>query len=119
VLNALSLAEQNIKAQNVGAEALQSVTPVLEQCKERAANVKEIFDKALPAKDASRAERLRKVVGLKTKSSKVKEYMEEIVTNMELLAQNQDAEALKDIKDAIEALSTIPDEEERPQFHIL
>jgi uncharacterized protein (UPF0147 family) len=119
VHNALSLAEQNIKAKNVAEEALQSAKPVLERCKESAASVKEIFDKTIPAKDASRAERLKKAVGMKTKSNKVKEYMEGIVTCMELLAQYQvfqDAEVLRDVKEAIEQLRNIPDEEEQPQF---
>jgi len=116
---ALSLAEQNINAKNVSKEALQSAMPVLERCKESAASVKDIFDKTIPAKDATRTERLKKAVGLKVRSNKVKEYMEEIVKNMELLAQNQvfqDAETLNDIKEAIEQLSNMPDEEERSQF---
>jgi N-terminal domain on NACHT_NTPase and P-loop NTPases len=119
VHNALSLAEQNINAKSVNQEALQSAKPVLERCKEGAASVKDIFDKTIPAKDASRAERLKKALGIKMKSNKVKEYMEEIVKSMELLAQNQvfqDAEALQDIKEAIEQLSNMPDEEEQPQF---
>ncbi|KIX03237.1 uncharacterized protein Z518_06789 [Rhinocladiella mackenziei CBS 650.93] len=119
VYHTLSLAEQNIKAKAVSEAALQSAMPVLERCKESAASVKDIFDKTIPAKDASRAECLRKAVGIKMKSNKVKEYMEEVVKNMELLAQNQvfqDAEALKDIKEAIEQLSNVSDEEEQPQF---
>jgi hypothetical protein len=100
VYHALSLAERNINAESVSEEALQSAKPILERCKESAASVKDIFDKTIPVKDASRAERLTKAVGIKMKSNKVKEYMEEVVKNMELLAQNQvfqDAETLKDI----------------------
>ena len=119
VLHALSLAEQNIKTKTVSQDALQSAMPVLERCKESAASVKEIFDQTIPHKDASRTERYKKAVGIKLKSKQVKEYMEEVVKNMELLAQNQvfqDAEALKDIKEAIDQLSNMPDEEEAPRF---
>ena len=119
VHNALSLAKQNINAKSVTEEALQSAKPVLQQCEKSAASVKNIFDKTIPAKDAPRAERIRKAVGLKMKSNKAKEYMEEIFKSMELLAQNQvfqDAEALEDIKAAIEQLTNVTDEEEQPQF---
>ena len=119
VHNALSLAKQNINAKSVTEEALRSAKPVLQQCEKSAASVKNIFDKTIPAKDAPRVERIRKAVGLKMKSNKAKEYMEEIFKSMELLAQNQvfqDAEALEDIKAAIEQLTNVTDEEEQPQF---
>lgn len=119
VYHVLNLAKQNINAKNVTEEALQKAKPVLERCEKSTASVKDIFDKTIPTKDASRGERLRKAVGVKTKSNKVKEHMEEIFKSMELLAQNQvflDAEALKDIKEAIEQFSNVPDEEEQPQF---
>ncbi|KAL2050453.1 hypothetical protein ABVK25_009287 [Lepraria finkii] len=119
VHNALSLAKQNINAKSVTEEALRSAKPVLQQCEKSAASVKHIFDKTIPAKDAPRVERIRKAVGLKMKSNKAKEYMEEIFKSMELLAQNQvfqDAEALEDIKAAIEQLTNVTDEEEQPQF---
>jgi hypothetical protein len=102
-----------VKAENITEEALQSAKPILERCKGNTASLKKIFDDIIPAKDASRAERLKKVVGMKMKSSKAKEYMEEIIKGMELLAQNQvfqDAEALKDIKEAIKQLSNIPND---------
>jgi len=114
VLNALSLAEQNINAKNVTEDALLSARPVLERCKENASSVKDIFDKTIPAKDAPRTDRLKKAVGMRMKSSKVKEHMEEICKSMELLAQHQvfqDAEALKDIKEAVEQLHNVADEE--------
>jgi hypothetical protein len=119
VYNALSLAEQNINAKNVTRDTLLSAKPVLERCKENASSVKDIFDKTIPAKNASRADRLSKAVGIKMKSSKVKEHMEEICKSIELLAQHQvfqDADALKDIKEAIEQLNNVPDEEEQPHF---
>lgn len=118
VYHALSLAEQNIKAQKVDEQALQNATPVLKRCKESAARVKDIFDKTIPAPGASRSERLRKAVGLKTKSKKIQEEIEEVVKSMELLAQYQvfqDAAALEDIKEAIGQLN-IADEDDQPQF---
>lgn len=117
VYHALSLAEQNIRAQKVDQQALQSARPVLETCKETAARIKDIFDKIIPAPDASRAERLKKAVGIKTKSKKVKEDMEAVVKSMELLAQHQifqDAVALQEIKTAVEQLENLPDDDENP-----
>ena len=119
VYHALNLAKLNIDANNVTEEKLQNIKPVLEQCERSAAGVKDIFEKNIAPKDASRAERSRKAVGVKIKGSKVKEYMEEILKSMELLAQNQvfqDAETLEDIKRAIEQLTNVPDNEEQPQF---
>lgn len=119
VYHTLGLAEQNISARNVTEEALLSARPVLDRCKESASNLKDIFAKNIPAKDAPKAERLKKAMGLKMKSNKVKENIEEVLKSMELLAQNQifqDAEALKDIKEAIEHLSNLTDEEKQPQF---
>lgn len=116
--NALRLAERNLQANNVTHEAVHRAKPVLEQCKKSAASVKDMLDKSMPAKDASRAERLRKAVGLKVKSDKAKEHMEEIFKSMDLLAQNQvlqDAEALEEIKAAMEQLTATSDEEEQPQ----
>jgi hypothetical protein len=107
VLNALSLAEQHIRAKRVSDEALHSVKPILEQCKESAVNIKDIFDNTIPAKDASRAEQLKKAVGIMMKSNKVKEYMEDLVKNMDLLVQHQvfqDADTLQEIQEAVEQL---------------
>lgn len=66
--------------------------------------VKEIFEKTISFKDASRAERYKKAVGIKFESNKVKVCMEEVVKNMELLAQHQvfqDARTLKDIREPL------------------
>ena len=107
VQNALGLARKNIDAKNVTREALESVKPVLEQCQKNATDIKEIFEKTIPAKDASR------------KSSKVKQYMEEIFKSLQLLARNQvfqDTETLEEINGAIEHLKNISDGEEDPQF---
>ena len=109
VYHALSLAKQNLEAKNVPAEALQKAKPILAQCNKSATSVKEIFDKTIPTKDASRLDRLRKAGGLKMNSNKVKMYMEEIWKSIELLAQNQvfqDAKTLQEIKTAVEQLAT-------------
>ena len=119
VHHVLDLAKKNISANHVTKEALQSATSVLQRCEEIATSVKEIFEKTIPAKDTSKVERYRKAMAVKMKSNKVKEYMEEIFKSMELLAQNQvfhNAEALNDIKEGIEQLSNVPDEEEQSQF---
>ena len=119
VYNALTLAKENIDAKNITGKTLQNIKPVLDQCERSAAGVKNIFEKTIPTRDASRAERLTKAVGLKIKSSKVQKYMEAIFKSMELLAQNQvfqDAETLEDIKTAIEQWDDISNKEEQSQF---
>jgi excinuclease UvrABC nuclease subunit len=98
---------------------MQSAMLILRRCKECAEALKDIFEKTIPSKDASRSERYKKAVGIKLKSNKVKEYMEEVIKSMELLAQNQvfqDAEALKDLQDAIEQLDNVPDTDPKPQY---
>ena len=119
VYNALTLAKQNLNVNNVTEETLQNIKPILKRCERSAAGVKDIFEKTIAPRDTSRAERLQKAVGIKIKSSKVKEYMEEIFKSIELLAQNQvfrDAEILEDIKRAIEQLTNISDNKKQPQF---
>lgn len=119
VCHTLTLAEQNIRAQKVDGRAMQNAMPVLERCQETAARVKEIFDKTIPGPDASRAERLKKAVGLKMKSKKVVEDMQELVKSIELLAQHQmfqDTAVLQEIQEAIEQLGNLPDEEDTSQF---
>lgn len=121
VYNALGLAEKNLRANRVTQEAVLSTKPVLEQCKDNAAKVKDIFEQTLPAQNASRAERLKKAVGLKIKSTKAKEYMEQVVESMDLLAQQQvfqDAETLEEIKAAMDQLTSVSDEEEPPSRFI-
>ena len=115
----LSLADQNLRAMKVDKSALYSVRSVLERCKENAARIKDIFEKTIPGPQASRPERLRKAMMLKTKSKQLKEDMEEVIKDMELLAQYQvfqDAAALDDIKAALEQLNNLPEDDDLPQF---
>ncbi|CAK7199673.1 hypothetical protein SEUCBS139899_002356 [Sporothrix eucalyptigena] len=115
----LGLAETDIKANKVGKEALQSVIPVLEQCKGSAASLKEIFDKTLPGKDDSTAKRVFSGVKILYKSNKVKSYMEDVFQNLQLLAEHQvfqDAKTLGQITEAIEQLENASDEQEQSQF---
>ncbi|CAK7216103.1 hypothetical protein SEUCBS140593_002757 [Sporothrix eucalyptigena] len=115
----LHLAETNINAHSVSKEALQRALPLLEQCKESASNVKVIFDETLPNKDASKLERFKNALTIKRKSGVVRDHMETIVKNLELLAQHQifqDAETLQEISEAIQNLENASDEQESPQF---
>lgn len=115
----LGLAETDIKANKVGKEALQSVIPVLEQCKGSAAGLKEIFDKTLPGKDDSTAKRVFSGVKILYKSNKVKSHMEDVFKNLQLLAEHQvfqDAKTLGEIAEAIEQLENASDEQEQSQF---
>jgi len=100
VLSILSLAEQNIREGKVNDEALRSVELVLEQCKDSVTNVKDIFENAAAGKDGSNSEGLADI-------DRLRRDMEGIVKNMDVLAQYhlfQDAEALRDIQEAITRL---------------
>ena len=112
--HALNLAKFNINGNNVTEETLQNIKPVLKQCERSAAGVKDIFEKNIAPKDASRAERLRKAVGIKIKGSKVKEYIEEIFKSIELLAKLSllRYENIRGYKGAIEQLINLSDNEE-------
>jgi hypothetical protein len=115
VLHTLRLVEQSIKVDTVSEEALKTTKPVLERCIENATSLKATFDKAIPAKDASRADRYKKAVEMKWKGSEVKKSMELVMEDLGLLAQHQifqDASALEDIKTAIDELAQVSDEEE-------
>lgn len=117
--HALNLADANIRAQNIGENDLERARPILERCKENAARVKDIFDKTIPAPNASSAERLKKAMSIIAKAKKVKDEIEDTVKGLELLAQYQifqDADALQNIQKAVEQLSNLPDEENQPQF---
>ena len=118
VHDALEQIKHNITMRSTTKEALNNITPILTQCERNASGVKDIFDKVIPAKDASRKERLKKAMGVSTKASQVKEYMEEILKSLQILAQNQvfhDAQTLEDINGAIEELNA-PSGDEQPRF---
>lgn len=116
---ALTLAEENIKANAVTDDALLKAQPVLKHCKDRATELKDIFHKSIPGKDASRSERLKKAMAIKMHSAKVKDYVKEIIEGMELLAQTQifqDSLILADIKEAIDQLDSASDSAEQAHF---
>lgn len=81
--------EQNIRARKVNQLALQTASSVLEQCKENATRINDIFDETIPAPGVYRPGRLRKAVGVKMESMKMMNEMAAMVKNMELLAQHQ------------------------------
>ena len=115
VLHTLHLIKQSIKVDTVSEEALRTSKPVLERCIENAISLKAAFDKAIPAKDASRADRYKKAVEMKLKGGEVKKSMELVMGDLDLLAQHQifqDAGALEDIKTAIDELAQVSDSEE-------
>jgi hypothetical protein len=115
VLHTLHLIEQSIKVDTVSEEAIKITKPVLERCNENASSLKAAFDKALPAKDASRTDRYKKAAEMRWKSGEVKKSMELVMGDLDLLAQHQifqDAGALEDIKTAVEELAQVSGEEE-------
>lgn len=119
VHHVLGLAEQSIKSRSVSKGALDDAKPVLERCKENATALHEMFSKSLPAKDLPRTEQMSRAMTLKTKNGEVKRRMEDIIKDMEVLAQYQiftDAQVLKDIEEAIDHLNRVSNEEDQPQF---
>ena len=119
VCHTLDLAEKNIRQGNVGEQALETAMPILKQCKDSAASLKEIFDKALPGKNASRTERYASALAIRVKNNHVKTLMEKVVNNLDLLAKHQifqDGDTLKGIAEAIEELKNASDEQGQAQF---
>jgi hypothetical protein len=119
VIHVLNLAGQNINAKQVDEEGRKAALPILERCQENAKLVKELFEKCLLSKDASKAERLKKAVGIQLKSSSVKEKMDTVLGDLNLLAQQtllEDHEAMSDIKNAVEQLANAEHEDDGAQF---
>jgi predicted lipoprotein len=119
VYHTLNRAAEHIQSQQVDVQALKSAEPVLQQCRENADKIKDIFDKTIPGPNASTAERMKKAMSLKMKSNKVKESMEDVIKGLELLAQNQifqDAETLNDIQESLVELGSLTDEDAQPQY---
>lgn len=107
VLHALQLVEKGVAGKDDFDQAVVTVKPILERCKKKAALVKNVFDKALPAKDAPRWERYKKALEAKLKDREIKSSMEAITQDLALLQHQQtfqDAETMKDIKAAIHHL---------------
>ncbi|KAH7016528.1 uncharacterized protein B0I36DRAFT_337971 [Microdochium trichocladiopsis] len=119
VHHALSRAAEHIQSRQVSEDGIKSSESVLQQCKEHADKIKEIFEKALPGPHTSRIERMKKAMILKRNSNQVKESMEEVMKGLELLAQNQifqDAETLQDIQKSLEELGSLADDDGHQQY---
>lgn len=119
MLKVLQLADENVQSHQTDKELLHAVRPILQRCEKRVIDVRSMFEKIIPAADASRADRMKKAVGLRTKINKAKESMEEIMKDTELLANHQyfcDALVLQDIQNAVEQLSNLPKDEGRLQL---
>ncbi|ERT00367.1 hypothetical protein HMPREF1624_03738 [Sporothrix schenckii ATCC 58251] len=119
VCHTLVLAEHNIRQGNVGEQALETAMPVLKQCKDSAASLKELFDKTLPTNNASRTEWYKSALAIKVKSNDVKTLVEKVVNNLDLLAKHQifqDGDTLKGLAEAIKELKNASDEQGQAQF---
>lgn len=119
VIHVLNLAGQRIQSDQVDEPGRQSAVPILERCKVNAEQIKDLFDKCLPSKDASKAERFKKAVNIRAKSSSVKEKMDDVLQDLDLLSKHtllEDHEAISDIKNAVEQLARVDDENDRPHF---
>jgi len=119
VVHVLKLAHRNIESKQVDEEGRKSALPIIKRCAENAESIQELFDKCFPTKDASKAERLKKAVGISMKSSSVKDKMDSVLKDLDLLAQQallEDHETISGIKDAIEELARVEDGDNRSQF---
>lgn len=119
MLKVLQLADEHVQSHPTDRQLLQAVRPILQRCEKRVTDVKFMFENIIPAADASRADRMKKAVGLRTKINRVKASMEEIMKDTELLANHQtfrDALVLRDIQNAVEQLSNLPKAEGRLQL---
>jgi hypothetical protein len=122
VHHVLDLTEKNINAKRVENDALPKITQELERCRERAAQLKGIFEKHVPAKDDTKKDRVMKAAGIKLKGAKVKDLMEEMLKGIDLLAKYQvfeDASDLQYIKEAIDELANVTDDEQPTQSNTI
>lgn len=119
VIHILNLAGERIESKPVDEEGRKSAVPILERCRENAKGIRDLFDRCIPPKDASKAERLKKAVGIKSKSNSAKEKTDAVLADLGLLAQQtllEDHDAISDIKDAVEQLARVEDDNDRSQF---
>lgn len=115
ILHTLQLIENGLTGAQTAEDVVKSVQPVLQRCKEKAGLVQDIFDKALPSKDASRRERYTKAVEARWRSGEVRSSVDAVMQDLALLQQYQvfqDAETLEDIKNAIDELAALEDDED-------
>lgn len=118
VLHTLGLVERGLTRSCMPPDAVKSVRPVLERCRESAGLVKDIFEQVLPSKDTTRAERYKKAIEAKLKGAEIKSNMKAVMQDLSLLEKHQifrDAETIEDMKLAIEGLSR-QDSKERSTF---
>ena len=116
----LGSAKQNIGGGQVNNDSCKGVKHVVEDCEEKAKNLKELFDKVFPGEDASRMERYRKAVKVLGKGHRVEKLMQGILQDVNLLAgekginstsKAQQEQILKAITDIAAVSPSIPDHE--------
>jgi hypothetical protein len=110
----LDEAQSNLKSRVYDQATLDAVAPVLQHCNENADSLQKIFADTLPSKDAPRTERYKKILAMKAKSSKVKDLMKELLKSFDILANHQifqDASMLKDIKEELEKLMNMSEDD--------
>lgn len=108
ILHTLALVDNSLRRGDPSTEAINSVKPILERCKKKAASIKSTFDKALPSRGATRMERYKKAAHAKRKTADVQSKMTDVMKDLSLLQQHRiflDSETLEDIKSAVTQLS--------------
>ena len=85
VLDILNSTQQSIKKGNFDEESCRAIESVVEECKIKAKKLDEIFRKICPEDDASRLERYYKGAKTIVKGDKVKDLMQGILEDVQLL----------------------------------
>lgn len=125
VRETLRIAEQQIKSTS-DEEACEAIKTVVENCKAKAAHLKEIFTVVAPPEPPTRLERYSVVVRRWGKRNRVEDLTREMMENVRLLAMNRAVQAAterqaEELLRAIKELSTIepslPDEDSVRQYH--
>ncbi|WAO94398.1 Pfs, NACHT, and ankyrin domain-containingprotein [Fusarium falciforme] len=125
VRDTLRIAERQIGA-STDDEACQAVKTVVESCKVKAEELKDIFDAVSASDNASRFERYRVAVRRFGKGSLVETLAQELMEEVRLLGTNravqaateaQAAELLKAIEELSSMEPSLPDEKSVSQHH--
>jgi hypothetical protein len=103
VQDTLKIAEADVRARNLNKEQSDIKKGILEACKDKATRLEGIFQKVMPAADASRIDRYYKAVRILGKGKAVEDLMKGLLVDMQLLAGNQ----VGGLSEAIAELSSV------------
>ncbi|KAL2064627.1 hypothetical protein VTL71DRAFT_3764 [Oculimacula yallundae] len=114
----LGSVHQHIKGDQVDEASCKAIKPVVAACEEKAKKLEILFQKVMPADDASRLDRYIKAVRTLGKGGRVESWMKGILEDIQLLASNHTmvgvaGNHVESVKEAVKQMSnmepSIPD----------